>query len=396
MKQAVILVGGLGSRLGDLTADLPKPLLDINGRPFLEYVVSNITRHGFREIVFLCGYQGEKIFRHFGSGKRFGSTFRYLFEARPSGTAGAILEAADVLEDEFFLINGDTLFDFNYLDLLCRKPDSHWLVKMALRRVTDTSRYGKARMNGCQVSGFEEKGVKSAGFINGGYYWVNREIIAQLRRTPCSLEKEVIPILAKRGLVWGWPYKGFFIDIGVPEDLERARKLIPARIKKPAAFLDRDGVLNIDRGYVHLPGDFVWTDGAKEAVKYLNDHGYLVIVVTNQSGVAREYYTEDAVNKLHNWINIELAKTGAHIDAFYYCPHHPEAGDGPYGISCQCRKPAPGLFLKAMEDWLVDKNKSIAIGDKETDLVAAKRAGVRKGLLFKEASLWDFIRNEGL
>lgn len=395
MKQAVVLVGGLGSRLGGLTADLPKPLLDINGRPFLEYVIFNITRHGFREIIFLCGYKGEKIFRHFGGGDRFGSTFRYFFESRPAGTAGAILEAADDLEDEFLLINGDTLFDFNLLDLVCRRPDRHWMVKIALRSVPDTSRYGKVQLNGCQVSGLEEKDAEGAGCINGGYYWVSREIIAELRKTPCSMEKEVIPFLAKKGLVWGWPYKGFFIDIGVPEDLERARKLIPARIKKPAIFLDRDGVLNIDKGYVHLPGDFVWTAGAKEAVKYFNDHGYLVIVVTNQSGVAREYYTEDAVGKLHNWINGELANAGAHIDAFYYCPHHPEAGSGPYGISCGCRKPAPGLFLRALEEWPVDIGRSLAVGDKETDLAAASGAGI-KGVLFTGGSLLDVIREHGL
>lgn len=249
-------------------------------------------------------------------------------------------------------------------------------------------------MEGNRVKGFAEKEVASAGLINGGHYWVRKDVLSYVRQVPSSMERDVIPPLAREGLIWGWPYDGFFIDIGLPEDIGRARAVLPDRIKKPAVFLDRDGVLNVDKGHVHLPEDFVWTDGAIDAVKYLNDRGYLLIVVTNQGGVARGYYTEQKVIELHNWMNEELSFTGAHIDAFYHCPHHPQ-GEGPHGIPCGCRKPAPGLFLQAMKEWPVDKRKSIAIGDKETDLEAARKAGI-KGVLFSGENLLKAIRNEKL
>lgn len=160
---------------------------------------------------------------------------------------------------------------------------------------------------------------------------------------------------------------------------------------KPAAFLDRDGVLNIDKGYVHRIEDFVWNDGAKEAVKYLNDQDVFVFVITNQSGVARGYYSEQDVENLHQWMNEELDQIGARIDAFYYCPHHPEFGRNSYRCSCDCRKPAPGLILRAMKEWPVDHRKSFLIGDKPIDLAAASAGGIN-GYLYTGDSLLEFVR----
>src|SRR5262245_27275309 len=139
---------------------------------------------------------------------------------------------------------------------------------------------------------------------------------------------------------------------------------------KPAAFLDRDGVLNIDVGYLHAPSACEWTEGAHEAVRELNDRGYFVFVVTNQAGVARGFFDEGAVRNRHMWMNWKLAQSGARIDAFYYCPHHPEAGIGSYRQLCDCRKPKPGMILKALTEWTVDVSRSFLIGDKQTDIDA--------------------------
>jgi D-glycero-D-manno-heptose 1,7-bisphosphate phosphatase len=154
----------------------------------------------------------------------------------------------------------------------------------------------------------------------------------------------------------------------------------------PAAFLDRDGVLNVDTGYVHRAEDFIWTEGAREAVKALNDAGFLVIVVSNQSGVARGMFGVEAVERLHNWINRELAGIDARIDAFYFCPHHPTEGSGPFTCECDCRKPKPGLLLRAFAEWPIDRAASFLIGNSERDLDAARAAGVR-GIDFKGGSL---------
>lgn len=161
---------------------------------------------------------------------------------------------------------------------------------------------------------------------------------------------------------------------------------------RPAVFLDRDGVLNRDTGYVYSIPDFFWMPGSIQAVEYLNQLGYLVFVVTNQAGVARGYYTIHDVISLHNWMNLQLERIGAHIDKFYFCPHHPTAGSGVLTRHCSCRKPKPGMILKAIAEWDIDKKTSFLIGDRETDLEAARRAGIR-GHLIREQDLYSLVRD---
>ncbi|HEY2185171.1 MAG TPA: HAD family hydrolase [Xanthobacteraceae bacterium] len=159
---------------------------------------------------------------------------------------------------------------------------------------------------------------------------------------------------------------------------------------RPAAFLDRDGVLNVDIAYLHRPEEFSWTEGAIEAVKALNDAGHLVIVITNQAGVARGLYEEAAVNALHAWMNDQLARRGAHVDAFYYCPHHPQGSVVRYARECDSRKPGPGMLLRAMREWPVRRQGSFLIGDKPSDVEAARRAGI-PGYLFTGGNLEQFV-----
>jgi D-glycero-D-manno-heptose 1,7-bisphosphate phosphatase len=158
-----------------------------------------------------------------------------------------------------------------------------------------------------------------------------------------------------------------------------------------AIFFDRDGVLNVDRGFVHRAEDFRWIEGAREAVRLVNDAGLHVIVVTNQSGVARGYYGEEDVRKLHQWMRRDLAAHGAHIDAFYYCPYLDEATVAAYRfVDHPDRKPNPGMILRALSDFSVDAQRAILIGDKASDLEAAKRAGVR-ARLFNGGSLATMV-----
>ena len=159
-----------------------------------------------------------------------------------------------------------------------------------------------------------------------------------------------------------------------------------------AIFFDRDGTLNVDVHYLHDPADFVWIEGAIAAIRWANEHGYLVIVVTNQSGIARGYYDEDAVRHLHDWMNAELAAHGAHIDAFYYCPHHTEGSVSAYVKQCDCRKPAPGMLLRAIAEHEIAPAVSFLFGDAASDVTAAEAAGVR-GVHYAGGSLLDCVRN---
>ena len=165
---------------------------------------------------------------------------------------------------------------------------------------------------------------------------------------------------------------------------------------RPALFLDRDGVLNVDHGYVHRWEDFDWIDGAREAVRRFNAAGWLVIVITNQSGIGRGYYTEDEMHALHRRMQAALAEAGAHIDAFYYCPQHPDAANAAYRHpDPPDRKPNPGMLLRALSEWPVDRDRSIMVGDKPADLEAALRAGVR-GLLFEGGNLDQFLNEAAI
>jgi D-glycero-D-manno-heptose 1,7-bisphosphate phosphatase len=165
--------------------------------------------------------------------------------------------------------------------------------------------------------------------------------------------------------------------------------------RRPAAFLDRDGVLNIDHGYAHRPEQLEWIDGAPEAVRILNEAGYYVLVVTNQSGIARGYYNEEAVKAFHAHMQKDLASHGAHVDAFYFCPHHPEGTIKALAIHCQCRKPAPGMLEQAAREWPIDRSASFLVGDKDDDMGAAKAFNIR-GIKFdlRVDSLTHLVRRE--
>jgi D-glycero-D-manno-heptose 1,7-bisphosphate phosphatase len=164
---------------------------------------------------------------------------------------------------------------------------------------------------------------------------------------------------------------------------------------RPAAFLDRDGVLNIDHGYAYRPEQLEWIEGAAEAVRLLNEAGYYVLVVTNQSGVARGFYNETDVRSLHAHMQEILSAHGAHIDAFYYCPHHPDGDIKSLAVQCRCRKPSPGMLEQAAREWPIDISASFLIGDRDHDMAAASAFNIR-GVKFNSqtASLVDVVRQE--
>jgi D,D-heptose 1,7-bisphosphate phosphatase len=379
-KQACILVGGRGTRLGKLTAATPKPLLPVGGRAFLDYLIENVARHDVEEVLLLSGYLSAEIEGRYHERTVRGAKLRCIPEGEPRGTAGALWHAREALQDTFFVLNGDTLFDINLLDLAAPEP-GEWLALLALRSVSNTAQRGRVTLRKHQIVSFAEKNRKGPGMISAGVYFMRRRLVESLEAGVGSLEEQVFPRLAGKGLLLGRVYERPFIDIGIPEDLAYAEEAVPRWMTRPAAFLDRDGVLNRDKGYVHRPDQFEWLCNAKKAVKMLNDSGFFVFVITNQSGIARGYYGDIDVVNLHAWMAAELALVSAHVDGFYYCPHHPDGADPAYKVLCSCRKPAPGLILRALAEWPVRREGSFMIGDKISDLEAAAAAGIAGHLL---------------
>ena len=376
LRQAVILVGGRGTRLGPLTDAIPKPLADVAGRPFLDWLIEEVARFGFERITLLAGYKAEAVAARYAGRAVRGAGIELLVEPEPLGTAGALALFADRLEPRFLLMNGDTLFPINLLDLALRSGETPLTV--GLRRTAPGGRYGTVEVTqDGLVTGFRARSPECDGPINAGVYVCDRALVAEIEKgRSVSLEDEIFPRLAASGRMRGALYDAPFIDIGVPEDLERAQTEIPAMVRRPAAFLDRDGVLIADDGYPHDPEKIRWIAGAAEAVKRLNDAGYYAFVVTNQAGVARGLYDESQVDVVHRWMSGALAQSGAHIDAFEYCAHHPEAPLAQWRRDCRRRKPAPGMILDLMAHWPVDAARSFLIGDKESDLEAARAAGI--------------------
>jgi D,D-heptose 1,7-bisphosphate phosphatase len=388
LKQAVFLVGGLGTRLKHLTQSTPKPLIEVAGGPFLDILIEEAARHGFDEILLLGGYLGEQMVSRYDGKRVRGAMVRVVVEPQPMGTGGALKFALPRLAPQFLLANGDTFFDVNLRTLAANVPAGGAV--MALRSGVEGPRYGRVALEDGMVRGFHTPGERDNGPINGGIYAVDREIVARIGEGPVSLEGAIFPLLARDRLLRGVAFDGYFIDIGIPEDLERARAELPARLTRPALFLDRDGVLNIEKGYLHKQADFEWMPGAREAVRLANNKGWFVFVVTNQAGVARGYYEERDIHALHAFMQNEFATVGAHIDAFEYCPHHPEGTRPGYDKACDRRKPAPGMIRALLKAWPVDAARSVLVGDMAHDVAAAEAAGVR-GLRFPGGNLLDFV-----
>jgi D-glycero-D-manno-heptose 1,7-bisphosphate phosphatase len=388
----LILAGGRGTRLGERTNETPKPLLPVGGAPFLQHLIWNLRRHGVGRIVVSTGYLAHRFKEVLGDGRELGVEITYCQERDPLGTGGALKWAAELLEEVFYVLNGDTLFDVNYLDMplhLRRREDTGFV---ALRRVNNAARYGTIDVKGDRIVAFREKDVYTgAALVNAGVYLFRKEILRGLPDGPSSLEQDLLPRLADRGELTGAEYQGYFLDIGLPETLEQAERELPVWRRKPAIFFDRDGVLNKDHGYTHRIEDWVWMPGAPDAIKWANDQGYLVFVVTNQSGIARGYFTDAQFLDLMGFVQKDLCAHGAHLDDIRFCPHHPDGSVPGLASRCECRKPGTAMIEDLLESWGVDRARSLLVGDSESDIAAGRAAGVQT-VRFQSGDLRSLVR----
>lgn len=395
LRQCAVLAGGLGSRLGALDAGPLAPLLPVGGRPFLEWLLREVSRYGVQDILLLAGHPATQIE---GAMQELAASLpvrmRLTLSTGPSGagSGGALYHAREKLDDTFLLLNGDSLLDGNLARLLAAAAEDgpQVLGRLALYRLPDASGADAVALDADRITAFRARpAAGEAGIINAGVAVLRREVVEHLAPA-CSLERDVLPMLAVRQVLRGTELPGWFVDLRVPADLARAERELPGRLCRPALFLDRDGVVNRDHGYVGSRDRFDWTEGAREAIRMASDAGWHVFIVTNQSGVARGHYDEAAVRSLLDWMADEVRRAGGTIDDMRYCPYHPEAAVPAYRQASDWRKPEPGMLLDLIRAWGIDRERSALIGDQPSDLRAAAAAGVA-GYLFEGHDLRGMV-----
>ncbi len=360
------------------SATAPGTWVAIDARPFPDYLLLEAWRFGFRDIL-LIAEGGASRTRACLDASRVGEETRLsikVVESRGAGSGGALYAARDRLKDRFLLLDGHSWFDFNWLSLVTVDGAESATATLALRQPVGATTRKAAHLDGAAVRKFDDQ----PGPVSGGVHLMSSRILEHVSPS-CSLDDDVFPRLARDGALRALVASGGFLDLSNPADRAAAGSTIPKWQQRPAVFLDRDGTLNRDTGYVHRAEDVHWLPGAVRAVRRLNDSGYYVFVVTNQSGVARGMFDETAVADLHRWMNDELRSAGAHVDDIRYCPHHPEATVATYRSVCSCRKPAAGMVLDLMQHWPIVASSSIMIGDKEIDAQAGRAAGIASAIV---------------
>lgn len=408
MLPAFILAGGLGTRLRAVVSERPKPLGEVNNRPFLDFLLCQLHSAGVRRAVLCTGYLAERVKSYYGSA--FGEMeIAYSVEHEPLGTGGAIRLAADRHPDECFLVlNGDSWFGIDIAGFLAEAPDSA-SAAIALAPVDDVARYGAVRFDDHRrILEFTEKSCDDsadprAGWINAGIYLLRREHVLELPAgEKSSLERDLFPTLIKRHL-HAHPAEAPFIDIGVPETYARAGEFFARQARRSREqrrpkliLLDRDGTLIRNIPYLDDPDRLEFIPGSAEAAARFTRMGIPVALVTNQSGIGRGLLDEGTLGEVHARLVKLLDDYGARLDGIYHCPDHPSEKHG-------CRKPNPDMLHRAMEDFGVAPDDTLMIGDSLSDMEAARNAGVRSilvrteygaGVELDEERVWNWTVND--
>ena len=398
--KAVILAGGFGKRLECINQNTtPKPMTLICGKPVLEHQIEALKKEGINEFILVIGYLSDKIEEYFGDGSSFGVSITYFRETKPLGTAGALFRLK--LTEDFLLCNGDLIFDFsvrkmvsfhhgsNALATLFTHPNNHPYDSTLV--CTDE----KDRVRGF-ITG-NEKLKSYQNLCNAGIQIISPDLLKLCPITgAANLDRDIIMPCVKTGRIYSYKSAEYVRDMGTPERLET----VEADLKKgnvkarhsdrmqKAVFLDRDGTINKFKGYITNPDEIELIDGAAEAISEFSRMGYLVIVITNQPVIARGECSKQALKEIHNRLETLLGEKGAYVDEIYYCPHHPDKGfEGEIEelkIQCNCRKPSPGLLLRAQKDFNIDMSESFMVGDSLCDAQSGENAGCIPVLLTSE------------
>lgn len=405
--KTVIMAGGRGTRISSVASDIPKPMIRIQGKPVLEHEIECLRDQGFTDLILTVSHLGNIIMDYFGdgsgvsptTGKPFGVNIEYYFEKEPLGNAGALFKLKEKLTEDFLLLNADAIFDvdFNRFVAFHKKHGGFATLFTHPNSHPYDSGLIIADENGAVQQWLAKEDARPTYYrnrVNAGLHVLSPKMLDVEITTPkVDLDRQLLKPLAGTGRMFCYDSPEYVKDMGTPERYEgvcrdfangkvRARNLSN---KQKAIFLDRDGTINRYVGFLRNIDDFELLPGAAEAIGKINASGYLAIVVTNQPVIARGEVTVPELNEIHNKMETLLGKEGVFVDAIYYCPHHPHKGyEGEIPelkFDCDCRKPKPGMFIKAAEDFNIDLSQSWMVGDSESDILAGIAAGCRTALV---------------
>lgn len=393
ITQAVILAGGAGTRLKPFTNNNPKPMIPINGRPFLEYLLDLLKSNGIKEVIILIGYLGEKISQYFGDGKRFGIKIKYsytpfndYFGAEiKSGTR--LLNAHELLQDHFLLMYCDNYWPLNLRELLkfFVKNQAEGLLSVYSNR--DASTKNNLLLSEDYVKKYDKtRESKKLNAVDIGFMIINKNTLGLLPKANSKFEDIVFPKLISEKKLVGFLTHQKYYSIG---DRQRVKKTSQFLKPKKIILLDRDGVINQKApkaNYIKDWNEFIFLPGSLEAIRILSENGYKIFIISNQAGIARKTLTLSNLKIIHKNMTREIRVAGGKIEGIYFCPHNWDEG-------CFCRKPKPGLLFQASDENLFDLTKSIFVGDDIRDKLAGDAAGCKTILVNKKKNLLNIVKS---
>ena len=393
--QTVIIAGGKGTRLG--LKDIPKPMVKIDGKPLLEHQIELAKKYGSKEFFILSGHLAHVIEEYFGDGEKFGVKIHHIVEPYPLGTAGSLKLLEGKLDKKFMVFYGDVVMDFDiqsFIEFDAKHPDSIGTTLVHPNDHPYDSDLLEIDKSGRVIKMFpkpHEKNKYYQNLVNAAIYIFSDRIFNFIKDgISQDFGKNILPEIVKRGeILYAYKTPEYIKDMGTAERFEKVKQdFISGKVarlnkqnKRPCIFLDRDGVMNKNMDTNPTVENFTLLEGVPNAVKQINRSDYLAVVVTNQPMIAKGFVTFEEVEETHKKMETLLGNEGAFVNAIYYCPHHPDKGfEGEVPelkIDCECRKPKPGMLLKAAEELNIDLNASWMIGDSNRDIEAGKNAGCK-------------------
>ncbi|MCL4457671.1 MAG: D-glycero-beta-D-manno-heptose 1,7-bisphosphate 7-phosphatase [Nitrospirae bacterium] len=386
-EQAVILAGGMGTRLRPLTNTRPKPMIEFNNKPFLQYLIELLREQGFARILLLLGYLPEVIIDYFEDGKAFGIDIDYSVTEVSNETGRRLKLASEKIDDYFFLMYCDNYWPMDFDRMWMHFVKQRVIAQTTVYRNSDNYTKSNVQFDNSKVVCYDKsrRGVGLNG-VDIGYCIFKKEVIDLIPDENINFEGAVYPLLTQRNQLAAYVTDHRYYSVGSHERLGITEAFLK---DKKAIILDRDGVINrkpAKADYVKTWDEFEWLEGSREAIRLLKESGYQVIVITNQAGIARGIMSEDDLEDIHAKMNTDLLRYNAQIDRFYYCPHGWDDG-------CDCRKPKPGMLYKAQQDYNLNLTKTVFIGDDYRDKEAGDAAGCRTILVSQGESLFETVKD---